>query len=80
MFECDSRQVPLFQTVTKLGTSVHARSVYVYVFVCVCVCVCVCCVIVHHIIKFLPTSATRVLKQDCANLALNKICNLVACI
>jgi len=49
MFESDPGQMPLFQTVTKLETSLHARCVYV----CMCVCVCVCvCVIMHHIIKF----------------------------
>jgi len=35
MFESDPGQMPLFQTVTKLGTSLHARCVYV----CMCVCV-----------------------------------------
>ena len=75
MFECDPGQVPLFQTVTKLGTSVHARCVYVCMNVCVCM-----CVITHHIIKFLPNSATRVLEQDYAKFALDKICNPDTCI
>jgi hypothetical protein len=75
MFECDPGQVPLFQTITKLSNSVHARCVYVCMYVYVCV-----CVIMHHSIKFLLNSATRVLEQDGATLALDKTCNPDACI
>jgi len=46
---------------------------------CVCMHVCVC-VIMHHIIKFLPKSATSVLEQDRVNSALDKICNPDVCI
>jgi hypothetical protein len=46
-----------------------------YARMCVCV-----CVITRHIIKFLPNSATRVLEQDCAQFALDKICNPDTCI
>jgi len=48
---------------------------------CVCMHVCVCVsVIMRHIIKFLPNSATRVLEKDCAKFALDKIFNLDACV